>query len=180
MANYWQATDDYKYSVKNLQFIFTEAEKLLEDTLADQASLLNRCQVQLPILSGLLAVSAGFAAAFIEGSSRITPLGITSILCVAYMSYLVVLLCMILGGKKYQNRGSMPYKWFKEKRKAIPVRRKAREFLIEEIEMLQIKIETNKSVNEQKWKHMGLYNKSLMVLPFFTIIAYSISLFVLR
>ncbi|MES2425611.1 MAG: hypothetical protein V4560_01515 [Bacteroidota bacterium] len=153
--------DEEKSSIEELDFIFSQAEKQLDESKSSGDLVLNRSTILLGFLVAGITSLTGYILSntlFIKP----TPFDKSCIGLCFYLGYIILRLSLNIRGHKYYTLGSMPkdifHRWYyysygqKEKRlKAIKIK---------EIKSYQKRIDDNNIINDTRWR---VYNHCLNI-----------------
>ena len=143
-----------KSSLSELQFIFSQAERHLKETVETSNSIVTRSVVLLSLCVGFIVPLIGYVVSTYTALWQLNTLFFTCIGIISYLTYILIKLRFNIKGHGYFTLGSQPvdllHDWFyytypNEKKREIMI-------LIREIKSYQRRMKANKDVNEDRWK----------------------------
>ncbi len=178
MADLFTLTEENESlaSKDELDFIFSQAEKLLKESLSSGDSVLTRSTILLSILIALLTSEIGYVSNLLMSTPVISKLMAVVFISLLLTSFNIYKLQFNLRGKDYKAIGSQPkdlfHNWYFDNKKNDHARYKA--ILISEIKSYQDRIVQNNELNKRRWNCFHLTLVLTMAIPILFIVCYVI------
>lgn len=176
--NRWkiQLSNESNVTIDDVRFIFSQAEKRLDDTIKTGETIASKTTT---ILTVMIAVIVGVSAFLINkwtGFAEIDNKIIVSAVAIIYVALVLVYMIKNVLPNHYYVGGSLPKDLFSDVYFNDNVDRTKQTvyMYMSEIENYQFRIEKNWSVNDERWsKYIGSVI-ALLIMPFALAILYII------
>ena len=166
--------NELKATKKELEFILSQANILLQETISSADSVVNRSTILLTLLLGLL--SSLISVIFTNADKITHPLQCSIIIVSTYVLYILIRLYFNLRGDTYKVRGEHPKyllnDWYFDNFKDDSEREK--QLLIIIIDSYQDRITHNKRINKPRWSIFGFCLALSLFIPVLFLIIYGI------
>ncbi|TWR26922.1 hypothetical protein FPZ42_07760 [Mucilaginibacter achroorhodeus] len=162
-------------TLEELQFIFSQSERLLTESVGSGESVLSRSTILMTVL---LAIATSEISYMITAlTSDPVPgkmLGTIGIVCI-YNLFTIYSLSTNLFGHQYSLAGSQPHyllnNWYYENKQDED---RLKSMMIQEIKSYQDRINTNEAVNKNRWKCFENTMRLTLATPLIFIFCYTV------
>lgn len=149
-------------TILELQFIFSQAEKLLIESIGSGESVLTRTTILISIVIALISSGLGLMISSLNDLLNSANLIASVAIVLVYLGFALQKLYLNFIGKDYKVVGSQPkdllHNWYFDNYKEEQTRSKA--ILISEIKEYQERISENNIINRRRWH---LFHCSLLI-----------------
>lgn len=165
-----------RVSLEDVKFIFSQAEKRLDDTVKTGESIAAKTMSMITLMAGVLIALSGFIISDWKGTPAATPKDYVAILGAIYIFGLFVYVINNVLPNKYYVLGSEPEElmippFFDT---VVPQDKITIFIYMSEIENYNLRIEKNLEANTGRWARYRLSVISFLLLPVFLGIMYMI------
>lgn len=158
-----------RHSIEHLTFVFSQAEKKLEDTYKSFEYTSNKNVI---LISAIVAVMSAISAFFITNldfNGVFSPIVTTSFFSIIYLFVLLVRIGNNIKSKKYIPCGSQPELLFTERPEKITEELHYKDILHSEIVNYSKRINFNSEINEKRTTITDSCIKYLILFPLISI-----------
>lgn len=163
------------HSEDYLKFVFTQAEKRLEDSCKSYEYTTTKTVVVLSVSVGLLSASLAYLFSNIDFNGIFCPKLATVVFLSLYIFSLIITSSFNIFSFKYQPSGSYPEDLYIEHPNGMEERVFYKKVLHEEITSYNDRINYNYDKNKARVKRLDFVIGALVVMPIFLVVFYSIS-----
>ncbi len=165
----WQAELQFKnkLTISEAKFIFEQAEKMLNDSVASSETIVGRMNTLITLITGSLLALMGYIISKWSKPFVFDHGMLTAIVGICYLFLLAVFSFVNNQPKDYLLPGSLPKDLFNPSffDPSIPNDGRILRYYVNEIENYQPKIEANSAINERRWKMYSRITFFLLMLP---------------
>lgn len=166
--------DINRVSLEDVKFVFSQAEKRLDDTVKTGESIASKTMSMITLMAGVLIALSGYTISDWKGLAFATDKDIVAILGSLYILGLFIYMVKNVMPNDYFVLGSEPDQlmmpsYFDAK---LPMDKITIFIYMSEIENYNLRIEQNLELNAGRWKKYRFSVISILMLPVFLGIAY--------
>lgn len=163
------------HSENYLKFVFSQAEKRLEDSCKSYEYTTTKTVVVLSVSVGLLSASLAYLFLNIDFNGIFCPRLATVVFLSLYIFFTTIILALNIFSFEYHPNGSYPEDLYVENQNGIEENLFFRKVLHEEITSYNDRINFNYDKNKARVKRLDFVVGALVFMPIFLVIFYSIS-----
>jgi len=163
------------HSENYLKFVFSQAEKRLEDSCKSYEYTTTKTVVVLSVSVGLLSASLAYLFSNIDFNGVFCPKLATVVFLSLYVFSLILISALNIFSFKYQPTGSYPEDLYIEHPNGMEENVFYKKVLHEEITSYNDRINFNYDKNKARVKRLDFVIIALVIMPIFLIAFYSIS-----
>lgn len=161
--------DINRVSLEDVKFVFSQAEKRLDDTVKTGESIASKTMSMITLMAGVLIALSGYTISDWKGLAVATDKDIVAILGSLYILGLFMYMLKNVMPNEYFVLGSEPDQlmlpgYFDAK---LPLDKITIFIYMSEIENYNLRIEQNLDVNAGRWKKYRFSVISILMLPVF-------------
>lgn len=158
-----------RLSMDELKLIFSQAEKLLNDTVKEGESIASKTMSMITLMAGLLIALGGYIISIWKGFSALTNKDLVGIVGCLYLLGVLIYVINNVMTQKYLMVGSQPEDLVNSTYidDDITVSKMLLLLYINEIEEYNRRIANNTTLNRRHWRR---YNASLRLFLFFPVV----------
>lgn len=163
-----------KLTLEDAKFIFEQAEKLLNDSVATSETIVSRMNTLITLITGSMLAIVGYIISRIGGSFNLDPSMFTAAIGALFLYVLAVYSFQNNQPKDYLLPGTVPKDLFNPAffDKSIPNNERIILYYVNELENYMYRIEINNEINEKRWKRYSIITGALLWLPIILIACY--------
>lgn len=164
--------EDYKknkLTLQDVQFIFSQAEKLLRDSVDTSEVIVSRTSTLVTVIAGLLVGFTGFIITQFTRATKFDNIFYTTGIGILYLYIVLLYTHRNLKPKTYLIDGSLPIDLFNDGFFIAQVKDEKRilQYYVNEIENYQDNIVKNNFINEKRW---SIYKTTIFLIIIFPVI----------
>ena len=159
--------DVNRVTLEDVKFIFTQAEKRLDDTVKTGESIASKTMSMITLMAGVLIALSGFTISNWKGFSEATHKDSVAIIGSLYILGLFIYMVNNVMPNKYFVLGSEPEELMIPQffDAALPLDKITIFIYMSEIENYNLRIEKNLEVNTGRWKKYRYSIIAFLLLP---------------
>lgn len=163
-----------KLTLDDAKFIFEQAEKLLNDSVATSETIVSRMNTLITLITGSLLALIGYIISRLGKDVIFDPPMFTASVGALFLYVLAIYSFQNNQPKDYLLPGTVPKNLFDPAffNNAIPNNQRIILYYVNEFENYMYRIEINREINEKRWKRYSMIAGALLWLPIILVSCY--------